>query len=75
MVPSQLVNKLPQVIPRVPLAPPGAPPIESLIPPVRSKSSATTEEPYSFLKKVYKRVAAGMVWEDPTLAEWDPSTF
>ena len=39
---------------------------------MRSKSSIT-EEPYSFQKKVYKRVAAGMVWEDPTLADWDPS--
>ena len=41
---------------------------------MRSKSSIT-EEPYSFQKKVYKRVAAGMVWEDPTLADWDPSEF
>lgn len=40
----------------------------------RSKSSYT-EELYPFQKKVYKRIAAGMVWEDPTLADWDPSRF
>lgn len=43
-------------------------------PKTRSKSSYT-EEPYSFQKKVYKRIAAGMVWEDPTLADWDPSKW
>ncbi|VDM30756.1 unnamed protein product [Hydatigera taeniaeformis] len=46
----------------------------SVVPPMRSKSSLT-EEPYSFQKKVYKRVAAGMVWEDPTLSDWDPNDF
>nr|CDS32791.1 RNA binding protein 42 [Hymenolepis microstoma] len=40
----------------------------------RSKSSYT-EELYPFQKKVYKRIAAGMVWEDPTLADWDPNDF
>ncbi|EUB55796.1 RNA-binding protein 42 [Echinococcus granulosus] len=46
----------------------------SVAPPMRSKASLT-EEPYSFQKKVYKRVAAGMVWEDPTLSDWDPNDF
>ncbi|VDK23455.1 unnamed protein product [Taenia asiatica] len=46
----------------------------SVVPPTRSKASLT-EEPYSFQKKVYKRVAAGMVWEDPTLSDWDPNDF
>ncbi|KAL5110949.1 RNA-binding protein 42 [Taenia crassiceps] len=46
----------------------------SVVPPTRSKASLT-EEPYSFQKKIYKRVAAGMVWEDPTLSDWDPNDF
>ncbi|VDM00566.1 unnamed protein product, partial [Schistocephalus solidus] len=49
------------------------PPPDSPMPVVRH-TQTTTEEPYSFQKKVYRRVAAGMVWEDPTLAEWDPSS-
>ncbi|KAL7064966.1 hypothetical protein AAHC03_04904 [Spirometra sp. Aus1] len=50
------------------------PPPSSPMPAVRH-TQTTTEEPYSFQKKVYRRVAAGMVWEDPTLAEWDPNDF
>lgn len=50
------------------------PPPDSPMPVVRH-TQTTTEEPYSFQKKVYRRVAAGMVWEDPTLAEWDPNDF
>ncbi|VDN14587.1 unnamed protein product [Dibothriocephalus latus] len=47
------------------------PPPSTPMPAVRH-TQTTTEEPYSFQKKVYRRVAAGMVWEDPTLADWDP---
>ncbi|BHF64422.1 hypothetical protein SprV_0200742500 [Sparganum proliferum] len=50
------------------------PPPSAPMPAVRH-TQTTTEEPYSFQKKVYRRVAAGMVWEDPTLAEWDPNDF
>ncbi|VDD76122.1 unnamed protein product [Mesocestoides corti] len=78
LLPAQLLSSTQRTIPRVPLVPGGSASgsylDSSTSLPMRSKSSLT-EEPYSFQKKVYKRVAAGMVWEDPTLGDWDPNDF
>ncbi|KAM7537257.1 hypothetical protein Aperf_G00000061112 [Anoplocephala perfoliata] len=84
---STLASTVPKVVPTVPaktvIVPQSLLPtqiasssrLSSVDPPKSRSKSSYTEEPYSFQKKVYKRIAAGMVWEDPTLADWDPNDF
>ncbi|OON19328.1 hypothetical protein X801_04805 [Opisthorchis viverrini] len=52
------------------IAPTVPPPVYR--PPLSTNSSAPAQ---TGKKKRFIRVAAGMTWEDPTLAEWDPNDF
>ncbi|VEL36568.1 unnamed protein product [Protopolystoma xenopodis] len=39
------------------------------------RTQAAYEDQFQKKKKRYLRTAAGMVWEDPNLNEWDPNDF
>ncbi|CAH8460684.1 unnamed protein product [Heterobilharzia americana] len=49
-------------------------PLPTVPPPIYRPTNTNTND-QSYKTKKYIRAAAGATWEDPTLAEWDPSDF
>ncbi|KAH8849897.1 RNA-binding protein 42 [Schistosoma japonicum] len=45
------------------------------VPPSIHRSASTNTSDQVYKKKKYIRTAAGATWEDPTLVEWDPTSY